>query len=334
MNFGSIGDLATLQSRQRQNVGIKQDISRLTQELSTGLKADRLQATKGNLAILAGLENDLARLSGFETAAIEASGFAQAQQDALDRFQDIGRNLSETLVLTKGSGFAEATTRIADEAALALTAGVSALNSQFAGRSLFSGAATDATALPSIDDLLAGVRTAVGGHTTAADVIAAVDLWLADPAGFDAAVYGGSDTRLAPMEISATQKVSFDQTATDPALKNILGQMALGALLQDPAMTLSEAEKITLRDTLTGGLLQSNDTLTNDRARLGFIQSTIETVQVEQISQRIALDITRSDIVSADPYQTATDLEAAQFQLESLYAVTAKMSRLSLVNFI
>jgi flagellar hook-associated protein 3 FlgL len=35
-----------------------------------------------------------------------------------------------------------------------------------------------------------------------------------------------------------------------------------------------------------------------------------------------------------DPYEAATKLEAAQSQLEALYTVTARLSRLNLVDFL
>ena len=41
-----------------------------------------------------------------------------------------------------------------------------------------------------------------------------------------------------------------------------------------------------------------------------------------------------NEIVAADPYQTAVDLEAAQLQLESLFTITARLSRLTLTEFI
>jgi flagellar hook-associated protein 3 FlgL len=46
------------------------------------------------------------------------------------------------------------------------------------------------------------------------------------------------------------------------------------------------------------------------------------------------LEIARADLVAIDPFEAATRMEAAQTQLETLYSVTARLSRLSLVDFL
>ena len=46
------------------------------------------------------------------------------------------------------------------------------------------------------------------------------------------------------------------------------------------------------------------------------------------------LQVSRNDIRSADPYQTATALTEVQTQIETLFAVTARLSRLNLVDYL
>jgi flagellar hook-associated protein 3 FlgL len=46
------------------------------------------------------------------------------------------------------------------------------------------------------------------------------------------------------------------------------------------------------------------------------------------------LQIARVGLVSVDPYAATSALTATQSQLESLYAVTARVSRLSLANYL
>ena len=45
-------------------------------------------------------------------------------------------------------------------------------------------------------------------------------------------------------------------------------------------------------------------------------------------------ELRRRGIVAADPFETANALEAAKTQLETLYALTARLSRLNLADYL
>jgi flagellar hook-associated protein 3 FlgL len=81
-------------------------------------------------------------------------------------------------------------------------------------------------------------------------------------------------------------------------------------------------------------LLQNDTDRAFLRGNLGFAQARIEQAQTRNESEIAALEIARSDLLSIDPYEAATRLEAAQTQLETLYSVTARLSRLRLVDFL
>ena len=51
-------------------------------------------------------------------------------------------------------------------------------------------------------------------------------------------------------------------------------------------------------------------------------------------AERTSYEIARTGLLEADPYETASRLEDVQFQLEALYAVTARMARLSLTSYL
>jgi flagellar hook-associated protein 3 FlgL len=42
----------------------------------------------------------------------------------------------------------------------------------------------------------------------------------------------------------------------------------------------------------------------------------------------------RSDIVSVDPFEVATELQNLQVQLETIYTITARLSGLSLTKYL
>jgi flagellar hook-associated protein 3 FlgL len=74
--------------------------------------------------------------------------------------------------------------------------------------------------------------------------------------------------------------------------------------------------------------------MVNLQAQVGFSEARIEALTVRHSTERASLEMARNDLLSVDPYQSATELEQVQFQLQSLYAITSRMSQLSLVNYL
>ncbi|MEM7319043.1 MAG: flagellin, partial [Pseudomonadota bacterium] len=122
--------------------------------------------------------------------------------------------------------------------------------------------------------------------------------------------------------------------ADDPAFKDVLRDIALAALATDPALNLAPNSQSFLIESSGERLLNSRDDLIGMRAEVGFAQNRIAEARTRNASAQTSLDYTRAALLRADPYDVATRLEAAQFQLESLYSATVRNSRLSLVNFL
>ena len=67
---------------------------------------------------------------------------------------------------------------------------------------------------------------------------------------------------------------------------------------------------------------------------LGVLEAEVERITVAQNAEISALTLARNEIANADPFETASALQAVQLQLETHYQMTARLSQLSLVNFI
>ena len=55
---------------------------------------------------------------------------------------------------------------------------------------------------------------------------------------------------------------------------------------------------------------------------------------IRNAAEASALQIARNGLVAADPYDTATAIQAVQTQIETLYTLTARLSRLSLTDYL
>ena len=81
-------------------------------------------------------------------------------------------------------------------------------------------------------------------------------------------------------------------------------------------------------------LVSTEDARTTLRARIGTVEAQIEAARTRNSAEETSLGILRSDLGSVDPYEAATRLQTVQSQLESLYLVTARVSRLSLTEYL
>lgn len=334
MTSTSLGDLAQSFMLQRRSVALRQDLTRLTDELSSGKVADVRQVLDGNHNYLTGLERSLEVLNGYSVANAEATYFTGAMQTSLERVQDFGGALGLDLLLASGGPIGVTSGNPSENAQTQLQGIINSLNSDIAGRSLFAGTATNTTPLPDADTLITQLRTAVTGQTTPEDILAAAETWFADPAGFDAMTYSGSTTALAPMVLSDTERVALDVRANDDAIKDLLMHTAIAALADDPALGLDVPTQADLFG-LTGIGLQSNqDQLTSLRSSIGFVEERIEMISARNQAEETSMEFARNALLAADPFETATELESVQFHLQSLYAVTVRSSQLSLVNFL
>ncbi len=334
MQIGSVSDLSQSHSMQTRTTKLKTEIERLTQELSSGQVADVRTALGGNMAYVNDLERSLQKNGSYEKVTVEAGQFAGSIQTALEHVNTLSTELGSALLVSASSGFGETSDLVAREAEESLQAVIGALNTSVGGRALFGGTATDASPLVSAEELMAAVSNAVAGAGSVDDILAAAEAWFDDPAGFGSIGYQGSDTSLAPVALSEHESARFDLRADDPALRDVLRAFALVAIADDPAMGLTQAQRGDLYQKSAAAVFEAQDGVVDLQASTGVTERLVETVTVRNSAEQNALEFARNGFLAADPYQNATELEAVQFQLQSLYAITSRMSQLSLVNFL
>jgi flagellar hook-associated protein 3 FlgL len=108
----------------------------------------------------------------------------------------------------------------------------------------------------------------------------------------------------------------------------------MAALLDRGLLGGNPEERALLAQRAGQTLLTSEDARINLASRIGTVEAQIDSARSRNAAEGTALGIVRADIGSVDPYEAATRLEAARAQLESLYLVTARVSRLSLAEFL
>jgi len=330
----SLGDLAQSFMLRQHNFQVRQEVSRLTEEMTTGQAADLSRHLSGDFSYLADIERSLGLLKGYRTSVSEAAVFTSAMQTALETIQTSSATLSQTILETSSGGSRGNETLGAQVATQTFSQIISALNTQIVGRSLFSGSATDQPALAPAELILSQLHSAVAGQVSAAAIRATVETWFDDPlGGFETQAYSGSPIGLSPYRLDRLGSIELDLRANSPALKEVLKYSALTALASDTSLALNDSERADLLRHAGAQLQGAQGNLITLRADLGFTEARIEAGRARLSSEKTSLELARNALLAVDPFETATQLQSAQSQLESLYAVTVRISRLSLAEF-
>lgn len=334
MNSLSVGDLARHMQLRADQSRIQSDLLRLSQELSTGRKSDIGTAVAGDFGPLVGLDADLRRLDGYDTTVSEATLLTAAAQSSFDLVQARSQDLAANLLLVQDTTNPRTVDQVGAEARQTFDSVVSALNQSVGDKTIFGGTATNAPALADPDTILAALTTAVAAETSAADVAAVLDTWFAPGGDFDTVAYLGSTNQRADIRLNDDSSVAFTASAADTELREVLKSVALGALLDEGVLGADTGERAELARLSGERLISAETGLIDMRSGIGRAEEAIANAQTRNEAQRSALDITRNELLAADPFETAAELEAVQFQLETLYTVTARLSRLSLANYL
>jgi flagellar hook-associated protein 3 FlgL len=300
------------------------------------VKSDLAGAVSGDFKALAGIEHSLQLLAGYKTAASEANLFAESLQSVLGTVQDLASDVAPSLVSAGTTGGAQLVAITTMDARQKFHSAVSALNTQLADRFLLSGAATDQQPISRSQDILDALMVATSGQLTAGGVIGSVAAWFDSPpggGGFADLIYGGAGTPSA-FEIGPNDSATLDVTALDPNVIDVLKGMALAALVAEGVLSGDDTGRALLSRTAGEALYAANSGLSSMRGHVGTIEAQIADGLARNAAQSSALTIARNDIIAADPYQAATGLEAVQTQIETLYSITSRLSRLSLADFL
>ncbi|MEM8728836.1 MAG: flagellin [Pseudomonadota bacterium] len=330
----SIGDLAQSSLLRLQSTRMRTDLLRLSQELSTGMVSDVALHLNGDLGYYADVEKNLVLLNGYDLAATEAGLFADATQSVLGRVATWLESSIQATLPASATAFQEARDQASVQALNDLEAIVAALNGTSGGRSLFAGTATDAVPMIAANTFIDTVKAALPAITDPASLASAVSDWFDDPTGFDATAYQGGVTDLAPAVVGENVSVGMGVRADADELKEVMEALTLAALATDTDYGFDPARQTEVFAAASTQMLAAQSSLTGLQANLGAAQERIETSAAHNAAARVSFETTRLSLIGADPFETATRLDDIQLRLESLYAVTARMSSLNLVNFI
>ena len=332
MSTLSVGDLAQSYTLSRSGTAMKSELTRLSNELTSGTAKDTAAHLAGDFGLLAGIEASLARLTGYRSVTAEAGLFAETMQAALGRIGEMSSDLGQALLAGATTSTPGRISALGAEAFQKLDSTLAALNTRIGDRSLFAGVQTTTTPLPGGTALMDTLAAVTSGATTVEQVETALDDWFSAADGFDAVYRGGP--ALAPVTVAPGEIARIGITAADPAIRDTIKGLAMAALLDRGLLSAQPDARAQIVKRSGEVLAQSQTGRAELAARLGTTQGQIDQAAQRNTAETSALGIARSEMLSIDQYEVASRLQQTETQLETLYALTSRLSRLSLVNFL
>ena len=332
----NVGDLAQSHQLRRDTARIRGDLNRLTNELSSGVTSDISRTLKGNFGPLAGIERGLARSDSFEAIIGEQSLIIATYQNTFSNMRTLGNDIRDALLSFPDSANAVLIKNAGSDALTRLDAALNSLNTQVGGISLFAGTTTDASAVADLETIMTALETeiALAGAATASDVETVVNTWFGAGGGFETVGYIGGTAMGQGVQVSEGETLPAGLTAETQEIRSFLGALSLAGLLGQGLLAGNLEEQGALARLAGEQLINADNDLVGLQSSVGSIEAQLERATVEVATERDSLELARADLIEIDPFEAAVGLQNAETQLQTLYSITARLSRLSLANFL
>lgn len=334
MSVIRVGDMAQQFLSQRTGGTIKSDLLRLSNSLSSGRVDDIPHHLNGETARFSGLKHKLGQIDGFRLVGRETGQMLDAIQAVLGRVDSVRSELAGQVLLVSDSSTSAQVDDAARLAQGAFETMISALNMRLADRAILSGRGVETTPLLSATAILGDLQAVIGADRTFSGIEAAVTSWFDDPlGGFLVTGYQGDTGAALQRKVSENQRIDVSARADDPAIRATLKAVALAAVAADLPGLGNETKMGLVR--ASGELLfGAASQLVAMQSRIGSAQAILSETGAELTAQETGLRMAVNDLISADPFDTATRLQSVQLQLETHYSVVGRLSQLSLLRFI
>lgn len=347
---------AGLDSRRRV-AQVNRDLSIAEKELSTGLKADAFDALGGRSYEALALRTRMDRNEGLSNSnkllAARLDFTALTLSDVRDTAQDF-----LNLAVPNRSAPSGTVDPLSLEAGAALEQMIARLNVSYQGAFLYSGTTSDVAPMQKWSEVNPAtgksprdvVQAIVGGGIgNAADAAAKVAQMNAvyqgtavDPTtNYEATFYNGTpqqtpggvpEARL-EARIESELVLPYGVQANDRPYVQVMQGMAMIAAT-DVSQIADAGGYETWVSAAVDLISQGIAGMIETESRLGGQQVQLENTQEVQESRRLLYNTQIVALEGADPYEAASRVTALQTQLEATYTISARITRLSFLNYL
>jgi flagellar hook-associated protein 3 FlgL len=312
--------------------GLRRQADTARLEVITGRKADLVGALGGRLGAAHLLKKALDDVELGRQATARAALRGGTTQSVLGSIAAGAASLGAGALSAVGRGDNAALSFAAIDARSALEDAVVRLNGAVEGVYLFSGDAVDRPPLASADTLIADIAALYAAAPDAVQYEASLDAYFAPPSGgFFTNVYRGGVGAAPDLDLGDGVKARPSTRADAAEIRDLLRGLATLAVGAGQGQS---ADRDLRLGAAAGALNAGAQGVTLKRAAIGLEEARIEAARARLDQEEAALTVAYNDETARDPYEAASRLAALEGQLETSYTLTARASRLSLVNFL
>lgn len=336
MKAMSVSSNAVSQALRLQMARAQAEMIRAEKEVTTGQVADRGLHLGVRTGQSVSLDRDIARLDNIKSTNGIATARLEATQDALGETREVAEQMLGMLTTMLNGALEPAVPRTQARSVLETMNAV--INTTVGGDYIFAGTNTDVRPLADFTDPDSTARIAF--DDLASSLTEPIDI------GQMATFLGNLETEMLGSGWSAwsqatdatiQSRIALGETAQTSVSANEDGirKLAMASAiifgLVDRDMDAAAYRLLTEKAVeLTSGAI--ND-ITSVQSQVGLVQG-----RVSQANDRLALQAdlfkrTQIDMVGVDPFEASTRLTSLLAQVETSYALTARIQQLSLLKF-
>ncbi len=324
------------------------DLVGAQKEATTGRFADIGLSLGGHTGRTVSFRQEHARLNAVVDSNALTSGRLDSTQAALGDIQTVAKDfLGALIALPEG---AIGATVLQEQAEAGLTALIQGLNASMGGKHLFGGINSDpapitdyfATPAPAnkqaVDSAFA-TAFGIGQDDPGVAAISATDMQTFLDGPFQAlfddpqwADWSAASSQNMQSRITPTEVVETSVNANEQAMRKLA--MAYTMVADLGTAGLNEGTLRVLTEKATQLMAEGINEVTALQARLGGVQGRIAQVNDRMSMQLDILSRQVTDLEAVDPYEAASRVNTLMTQLETGYALTARMQRLSILDYL
>ncbi|CUH35257.1 flagellar hook-associated protein FlgL [Jannaschia seosinensis] len=309
-------------------------IATLTAEMSSGRKADLGRAVASDFSEFSRIAHDVRTNEARRHALAAASSYTATAQTALEAVGKVSEKLTSQVLTSASVGGFSDPRLVADMGRNALTDIVSALSTRSGDRAIFANGDVSDTPPINLTALLTETAAIAAGAANATDMLDAFDLYFAPGGGIETTALSAFPASEVVFPTGDGNAIGMPTSLSDPGLREVLKQAALAASLDDVGFAMDQSASSVLGQRLSTQAIGAADGLVSVQARIGGVEERMARVASGIADEGVRLQMRHNDLVTADPFETATRLENEMTRLETIFAITARRSGLRLTNFL
>lgn len=321
------------------------ELLKLQTEVTTGRHADVGLALGSSAARSVSLQRELARLGTLVDTNSVVTQRLSASQSALSAMAEAAQQVRNTLVTFKGNDAADQLAIQKTEIQSAMSAFSSAANLSFNGEFLFAGINTDVRPL---EDYNAAAKstfdTALATYMSANGITSMSDFTKAQMEDFItntleplydtewAADWSKASSQNMTSRISTTEVVQSSTNATTEGFRKFALASVIALELMDE--NVSSEVRAYIGEAALGYVEQANTQITAERSTLGISEARVKKANTSLQAQIKLINTHITDLEGVDTYEASTRMNTLLTQVETSYTLTARIQRLSLIDFL